>query len=115
MSTERFLELVTSPPLYFDSTTPADLARVETENTDIAFKLNESDLIDEASVQSHVTSFSGLELRHIKEGDRFIESIDLKRPSYYAVYVSAMDKSGRLCRGAWLFLYDRRLPRYLVE
>lgn len=115
MSMERFLELATSPPLYFDSTPPADLARVEAERTDLSFELDGAEAIDETSVQSHVTSFTGLELRHVKEGDLFVESLDLKRPTYYAVYVTAKDRSGRLCRGAWLFLYDRVEPAYLIK
>jgi peptidoglycan/xylan/chitin deacetylase (PgdA/CDA1 family) len=114
MSKERFLELATSPPLYFRSASPAELSRVESERTAVAFELDGADSIDESSVQSHVTSFAGLELRHVKEGDLFVENVDLKRPAYYAVHVSAMDRSGRLCRGTWLFLYDGASPPYLA-
>jgi peptidoglycan/xylan/chitin deacetylase (PgdA/CDA1 family) len=115
MSTSRFLELATSPPLYFDAMTPGDLSRVETEYTDVSFEIDGADSIDETSVKSHVSSFPGLKLRHLKEGDRFVESVDLKRPAYYAAQVSARDRAGRLCRGAWLFLYDKTIPLYLKD
>jgi peptidoglycan/xylan/chitin deacetylase (PgdA/CDA1 family) len=113
MSMARFLELATSPPLYFDSATPADLSRVDVENTSVSFELDGAETIDEMSVQSHVSSFAGLKLRHVKEGDLFIESVDLKRPAFYQVRVSAKDKTGQLRRGAWLFMYDRAEPAYL--
>lgn len=115
MSTARFLELASSPPLYFDSMTPGDLARVETEYTDVSFEIDGAESIDETSVASHVSSFPGLKLRHQKEGDIFVERVDLKRPAYYAAQVSAKDRSGRVCRGAWLFLYDKALPPYLKD
>jgi peptidoglycan/xylan/chitin deacetylase (PgdA/CDA1 family) len=114
MSMERFIELCDSPPLYFDSTTPADLQRVDVENTEVTFELDGADAIDESTVQSHVTSFAGLELRHVKDGDLFVEKVDLKRPAFYEVFVSARDRKGRLCRGAWLFMYDRAAPSYLL-
>lgn len=113
MSRERFLEVATSPPLYFDRNSPADLSRTEAESVDVTFELDGAEAIDEKSVQSHVSSFPGLELRHIREGDLFVETVDLRRPSFYQVRVSAKDRSGRLCRGAWLFMYDRAEPDYL--
>lgn len=113
MSMESFLEVASAPPLYFSATEPAELSRVNAAKTVISFALDDAPAYDESSVQSHVTSFSGLDLQHVKEGDRFIASLDFRRPSFYEVYVQAKDRSGRLCRGSWLFIYERKTPAYL--
>jgi peptidoglycan/xylan/chitin deacetylase (PgdA/CDA1 family) len=113
LSKDGFLELAASPPLYFAKQNPADLSRVDAELTSFAFELDGADGLDEKTVQGHVTSFPGLELRHVLEGDLFVETLDLRRPAFYEAHVSALDKTGRLRRGAWLFIYEKRTPDYL--
>ena len=113
MSMDYFLELATAPPICFVSNTPGNLARIDTENTVVSFTIDGAKSFNEATVQSKVTSFEGLDLRHITEGDLFIESVDLRRPTFYGVYVWAKDHKGKLCRGAWLFIYEKELPDYL--
>lgn len=110
MSIKQFLELATAPPLVFSSTQPSALARIHSETTDVTFILDDAEAYDESTVQSHVSSFEGLELQHIKDTDFYVETVDLRRPAFYEVYVSAKDRVGRLCRGAWLFIYEKDSP-----
>jgi peptidoglycan/xylan/chitin deacetylase (PgdA/CDA1 family) len=114
MSTDYFIELAAAPPIYFTANAPRDLSRVEAENTVVSFEIDGAQAFNEATVQSKVTSFSGLDLQHIREGDRFIESVDLRRPTFYGVYVWAKDRKGRLCRGSWLFIFEKTVPAYLT-
>ena len=107
MSIKQFLEVTTAPPLVFSSTQPGALTRVNSENTDVAFILDDAEAYDDSTVQSHVTSFEGLELKHIMDTDFYVETVDLRRPAFYEVFVSAKDRVGRLCRGAWLFIYEK--------
>jgi hypothetical protein len=112
-SMDRFLEITTAPPLQFNLTVPNDLARVETENTDLHFQLKNESFFDMSTLQARVASFRGLELHHIEEGDQFEEKLDLRKPTFYAMRVTVKDLSGRLCRGAWLFIYDKKNPSFL--
>ena len=114
MSMNYFIELATALPIYFTVNTPPDLSRIYSENTTVSFTIDGAQSFDETSVQSKVTAHEGLELKHIREGDRFSETVDLRRPTFYAVYVWARDKKGRLCRGSWLFIYEKTIPAYLV-
>lgn len=114
MSIKQFLEVTTAPPLVFSSTQPGALTRVNSESTDVAFILDDAEAYDDSTVQSHVTSFEGLELQHIKDTDFYVETVDLRRPAFYEVFVSAKDRVGRLCRGAWLFIYEKENPTPIV-
>ncbi len=62
MSARYFTELATVPPIYFSANVPLDLCRVDTENTVMSFKIDGVQAFDETTVQSTVTSFSGLDL-----------------------------------------------------
>jgi peptidoglycan/xylan/chitin deacetylase (PgdA/CDA1 family) len=113
MSAEALVSLASAPPIYFAANSPPELSRVDTENVTVSFTLDEASAFDESTVQSRVGAYAGLELRHIVEGDRFVETVDLRRPTIYGVHVSAKDKTGRLCRGMWLFIYERKDPDFL--
>jgi len=114
MTMNYFIELAIAPPIYFSTNTPPDLSRVDSENAIVSFTIDGAQSFDESSVQSRVTAHEGIQLKHIREGDRFSETVDLRRPTFYGVYVWAKDKKGRLCRGSWLFIYEKTIPPYLV-
>lgn len=115
MTEQALVAIASSPPLYFSSCQPADLSRIQNPNVTVSFALDDHDAYDEASVQSRVGAYAGLELKHEIEDDRYVESVDLRRPNIYGVRVSARDKKGRLCRGMWFFLYDVQLPGFLAR
>jgi len=113
MTMPYFLELATAPPIYFTMNTPPDLSRINTENTTVSFTIDGAESFDESTVQSKVTAIKELKLKHNPDGDRFSEAVNFHRPTFYAVYVWAKDKKGRLCRASWLFIYEKSLPSYL--
>lgn len=115
MSIPYFLEMATSLPLYFVSYAPTDLSRVTGENTVISFKLDDAEYLDESTIQSKLTSFPGLALRHMPDADQYSETVSLSKDKFYEVYVWGKDREGRSCRTSWLFMYNRELPSFLRE
>jgi peptidoglycan/xylan/chitin deacetylase (PgdA/CDA1 family) len=115
MTENALVAIASAPPLYFSSCQPADLSRIQIPNVTVSFTLDDHDAYDETTVQSKVGAYAGLELKHEIDDDRYVETVDLRRPSIYGVRVSARDKMGRLCRGMWFFFYDTQLPDFLTK
>lgn len=114
MTKEYFLKIATALPIYFSSNAPGDLSRMNDKKVTVSFEIDGAKSFKESTIESKVTSIPGIELRKVNGKDLFEANIELRRP-FYEVYVSAKDTNGRYCRGAWLFMYNRRSPDYLKD
>jgi hypothetical protein len=114
MSLSHFTDIAAAPPIYFTKTIPAVFSRIENDRIPVAFSLDDKGGIDRSTLQSDVSARWDLEFHHVDDGDLFVENDNEAQPTYYTVTVSAKDRSGRRCKGSWLFIHDKTKPLHLA-
>jgi peptidoglycan/xylan/chitin deacetylase (PgdA/CDA1 family) len=107
---------VSARPLFFSDRYPQDLSRITDNRPDVDFSIKDIDQYQAKTIQLKVSGFKGVYLTHQKNNlDFFDERITLARQGFYIASVTCLDNFGNLCRGTWLFKYDRRTPSFLVK
>ncbi len=112
-SVKAVVSKTNSSPIYFDSTFPNNLERINNQEFTISFRIKN---LDELKLASITLLFAGNRKENLvfdKNANTFSAKVKVFKESYYGVSVAAEGNNGKPYRGNWIFQYNCVVPSFL--